>query len=64
MVLKKEILRSDSTQATTGEELRISTSNFVNGDGIETKPKERPIAEKYRCKRNGQNFLKTRNLGA
>ena len=63
MLLKDEPLRSDSTQATTGEELRRSTGNSVNNDAIGTKSKGRPIAEKYGYERNSRSFLITRNLG-
>ena len=65
MLLKDEPLRSGSTQASTSEELRTSTStsNSVTNDAIGTKPKGCPVAEKYKYEWNGQSFFKIRNLG-
>ena len=48
IVLKDEPARSDSTQSTTGEELRGSTSNAVTNDAIEPNPKGSSNTEQYR----------------
>ncbi|CAF2116434.1 unnamed protein product [Rotaria magnacalcarata] len=62
-VLKDESPRSDSTQTTTGEELRTSTSNAVTDDAFEPNPKGSSKTEQCRHERNDQSFLKTRKIG-
>ena len=64
MVLEDETPRSEGTEKMTGEEPRSSTISTVNNDAIESKPKGRSIAERYRYKRKGQSFLKTHQIGA